>query len=285
MTTRRARSIVGAAIVAMAAIVIGACGGEETSSSTSKVREKIVLTERERATAPDIALSGASGVPVALGADRSLQSPTAEFGLHAVGDALGSYDGRPIAMGRAPDGRYLTRVEVHAVSVSRVPAAARPTASQRRAAAGLVRDTLATAHSYRKVGAAVAAGFVRVDESHYVDEAAVRDGRMLDPAHPEALMYVSGSGGTHLAGVMYLAEGLARGVQVGGPLTPWHYHLFGLPVCMLGGGFPVELAGASGTCARGVAQTRSPEMLHVWIDNPRGRFDPGMDAAMPGHDH
>ena len=282
MTTRRIRALVGSTI---ATLVFGACGTHATSSSTSKVRAPITIAHGERAVAPDIALTGALGAPVVLGGDRSLQSPTAESGLRAVGAALGPYEGRSVPIGRAPDGRYLTRVEVHAISVSHDPAAARATRGQRHAAAALVRRTLTAVRRYRDVGAAVAAGFVRVDESHYVDEAAVHDGRMLDPAHPEALMYVSESEGTRLAGVMYLAEGLARGVQVGGPLTPWHYHLFGLPVCMVGGGFPVELADARSTCTRGAAQTRSPEMLHLWLDNPKGRFDPGMDAAMAGHQH
>ena len=269
--TRRVRAVVG-------------CGGTATSSPTSKVRAPLTIAEGERAPAPDIALHGASGSVLAPGADRSLQSPTAESGLRAVGDALGPYDGRPIAIGRAPDGRYLTRIEVHAISVSSEPAAARATLAERRASATFVRRTLTAAHRYEDVDAAVAAGFVRVDESHYVDEAAVQDGRMLDPAHPEALMYVTSAEGTQLVGVMYLAEGLAHGVQVGGSMTPWHYHLFGLPVCMVGAGFPVELADALGTCARGAAQTRSPEMLHVWIGNPKGRFDPGMEASMAGHD-
>jgi hypothetical protein len=121
---------------------------------------------------------------------------------------------------------------------------------------------------------AVREGFVQVDDVHWVNPAAVTDTLVLDPHHPEALMYAPST--KKLLGVMYLADGREHGPQVGGPETTWHYHLFGARVCMIHGGFPVELADATGACESGRPEVRSPEMLHVWADGGRAVFDSSM---------
>jgi hypothetical protein len=265
------------AVGILLAVATGACG-------SASVPHAIAPTAVERRAASAVALGTAPAIPVA-GADRSLRSAAAEAGLHAVAASLGPFGTTAEPLGRTPDGRFLTRIEVHAVAVSRWPHGASVTGSQRRAAGRLVDRTEAAAARYRDLAAAEAAGFRRVDEMHYVDEAAVRDGRILDPRHPEALMFMGEGRAARLVGVMYLAEGRARGPQLGGPLTTWHYHLFGAAVCMVGGGFPIALAARDGSCAQGAAETRSPEMLHVWLGVPRAQaFSPGMDTVpMTGH--
>lgn len=236
-------------------------------------------TAAERRAAPPAALGTTAVATVDPTADHSLHAAAAEAALHAVGDALGPFSDRPVLLGRAPDGRFLTRIEVHAISVSKWPRAARSTATQLRTARAFARRTISAIRRYRDVDVATTAGYVKVDDIHYVNAAAVSDGRVLDPEHPEALMYAAGPNRPTLVGAMYLAPGRGHGPQIGGPLTSWHYHLFGASVCMIGGGFPVALAGEHGGCVLGVPEVRSPEMLHVWIRNPKGTFDAGMEAT------
>ena len=94
-------------------------------------------------------------------------------------------------------------------------------------------------------------------------------------------MYAPGPGARPFLGVMYLAGGDRRGPQPGGPDTTWHYHVFGAPVCMIQGGFPLELAAADGSCVRGRPELRSPEMLHVWAH----RTDDPFASSMAATDH
>lgn len=269
-------------------LALAACGSGSAATPAGGAPSAAVTASRaERRAAGAVAQAQDRPLPIAPGADRSVHSATAEDALRRVAAELGPYDGRPTPIGRADDGRFLTRVEVHAVAVSRWPAGAHATPAQRTAADRLVRATEAAARGFRDVSRAEAQGYRRVDEMHYVDEAAVRDGHVLDPAHPEALMYMDmGSAPPHLVGVMYLMDGRARGPQVGGPLTPWHYHLFGAAVCMVGGGFPVALADAGEHCEQGTAETRSPEMLHVWLGVGRDRvFSSAMDTVPRAHAH
>ena len=72
---------------------------------------------------------------------------------------------------------------------------------------------------------------------------------------------------------MYLVEDhFARGPQVGGPSTVWHYHIFPMVRCFHEG-VPKAFPQTDGTCHKGIPTNRSPEMLHVWfVDRPEGVF-------------
>ena len=88
------------------------------------------------------------------------------------------------------------------------------------------------------------------------------DGRVLDPAHPETLVWWNGPGDQlTLVGVMYTAAKGSHGPTVGGPITRWHDH----ESCRDPGtgaklGRPVD-----GTCPDGQVYRRSGEMMHVWF--------------------
>ena len=63
-----------------------------------------------------------------------------------------------------------------------------------------------------------------------------------------------------------------EGLQIGGPLTRWHYHLWATPSCILKGRVSVGRP-ENGKCVEGEPSQKSPEMLHVWlVDHPDGRF-------------
>lgn len=116
------------------------------------------------------------------------------------------------------------------------------------------------------------------DRRHYYNEEFIFDDAILDCERPEFLMYYGTPLGKQLVGMMfYVAEPLARGPQLGGPLTVWHFHVWNRPTCMLRGLLGVGDPQEGSSCERGVSTHRSPEMLHVWfLDHPEGPFATGM---------
>jgi hypothetical protein len=154
-----------------------------------------------------------------------------------------------------------------------LPEVAAATGEQRAAAEALWTDSMANAERWRDPEAAAAAGFRFKDGGdagpgrkvrflHVPNPAWRADGRVLDPTHPETLVWWNGPGGRlTLVGVMYTAAKGSPGPTVGGPITRWHDH----ESCRdpatgakLGG--PVD-----GTCPDGQIDRRSGEMMHVWF--------------------
>jgi hypothetical protein len=109
------------------------------------------------------------------------------------------------------------------------------------------------------------------DPVHFVNKEYVFDGETLNPDKPEVLMYYKTEEGDILMGVMFIAVG-QRGLQAAGPLTKWHFHI-DRGMCYERGVMPIGRYEEGGSCAAGFPNTRSPEMLHVWLfDHPDGRF-------------
>jgi len=157
------------------------------------------------------------------------------------------------------------------------------TQKQREAARDLIlRSTLAAERNgwfeYQK---AIDDGYELIfgDKTHYAKKEYFLDDRLVDPDRPEVLMYYNTKKGKKLAGYMfYVLSHDARGPQIGGPLTVWHYHKWWEgPFCMLGGLLPIGNPDAKGECRRGTKHSTSPEMIHVWlIEHPEGRFATNM---------
>jgi hypothetical protein len=143
------------------------------------------------------------------------------------------------------------------------------TPAQRRAAAELYRQVRTAIAPYADPAVAVAAGYkatgIRGAGFHADNPAYGKDGRMLDPARPETLVYATRADGTPvLLGAMFEVPGLRdAGPAVGGPLTVWHAHE---QVCF--GLLPPSLAGLTsplGACPAGsVLIALTNEMIHVW---------------------
>jgi hypothetical protein len=163
--------------------------------------------------------------------------------------------------------------------VSLYPPGREATAKERDAAQKLVERSYesATRKRWFDFDKGRADGFVLSSQSHYVNEEYVFDDAILDPERPEFLMYYDTPQGKKFTGFMFLTnEPLARGPQIGGPLTAWHYHIFSDDLCFEGG-LIIVAKPENGKCARGAPQRRSPEMLHVWlIDHPAGEFSSQM---------
>jgi hypothetical protein len=71
--------------------------------------------------------------------------------------------------------------------------------------------------------------------------------------------------------MFYASSREARGPQIGGPLTIWHYHTWLRPQCVVDG-LAVNWS-VDGKCKKGVPSQFSGEMVHVWlIDHPDGPY-------------
>jgi hypothetical protein len=102
------------------------------------------------------------------------------------------------------------------------------------------------------------------DDFHAPNPSYQRDGRVLDPARPENLIYAMGPDGPVLMGAMFETQGLAGDPPAtGGPLLHWHRHE---QVCV--SLTPPGLAGLvdpQGLCPVGaLALPITGSMMHVW---------------------
>lgn len=108
------------------------------------------------------------------------------------------------------------------------------TSGEQAAADALVADVRATVAAYADVDAAVAAGYEPAQRpraerriAHYVHRGRATDGRLLDAALPEGLVYVTAPGGEGdpvLVGAFFLAEAGEAAPQPAGDLAVWHSH-------------------------------------------------------------
>jgi hypothetical protein len=154
-----------------------------------------------------------------------------------------------------------------------LPEVAAATDQERARAEALWKASAANAEQWRDPDAAAAAGFRFKDKDEAGPERRVRflhvpnpawraDGRVLDPARPETLIYWNGPGDRlTLVGVMYTAARGEAGPAVGGPITRWHDHESCRdPATRAKLGRPVN-----GACPEGQVYRRSGEMMHVWF--------------------
>jgi hypothetical protein len=154
------------------------------------------------------------------------------------------------------------------------------TDAELEAATRLVDDTKAGVARFQDLEAAKADGYYQVAPPrnglvHYLNSAYNRDGRILDPEHPESLIYLDLDGTWMLVGAMYrMPVPDQPGPRVGGPLTAWHAHN---NLCRAEG--RVVAVAIDGACPKGELGN-TPEMLHVWlVDNPLGVFSDDMEPT------
>jgi hypothetical protein len=118
---------------------------------------------------------------------------------------------------------------------------------------------VAEANGYRSIGDGVT-GY-----EHYVNRALFDDGRILDPDHPESIVYQRDpSGGKRLVAAMYMLEPdktLADVPDIGGKLTQWHVHN---DLCFRPEGTVAGFTRPDGTCPAPLQKFTAP-MIHVWI--------------------
>jgi hypothetical protein len=151
-----------------------------------------------------------------------------------------------------------------------------PTVDQRLAAARLAAETRIGIARYQDQALALADGYRpvalgREPVVHWENRRAARDGRTLDPALPEQLVYADTADGPLLLGAVFvMPRPDTAGPTVGGPLTRWHTHalcIAPLPPWFAG------LVSPFGACPVLSAGIVTAEMMHVWtVENPDGPF-------------
>jgi len=173
-----------------------------------------------------------------------------------------------------------THLQVGAV-LQEVPTGATP--EQHEAAAHLLGATRSSLTRFQDPAAAEAAGFEPGPVSdadpllHFTNKANAT--AILDPDHPQALVYARTSHGLRLVGAMFEMPRIGQwGPDPGGPLTQWHQHE---GICFTPFGFGFSLESPFWTCPLGAISITTPPMLHVWIiDNPNGPFSADLAEAV-----
>jgi hypothetical protein len=151
---------------------------------------------------------------------------------------------------------------------------AQPTQEQQDAANLLYRETKAAILPYQDWHKAWAAGYRpeganKMPSQHWMNQAYVDAGYVMDPRRPQGLVYASSKQGPVLLGAMFQMKNIGQfGPDPGGPLTAWHQHE---NICFTPFGFEFSLMTPFATCPLGAIDVSASPMLHVWIvDNPKG---------------
>jgi hypothetical protein len=199
------------------------------------------------------------------------------LGAVTVAAALGRNGGRPAAVARSPrPSRPVPTTNENSVCPTTITAGevsyGTPTQEQRRAAARLISTTRAALRSYGDFSFAIKRGFRQLDQLHWFQPSWYADNRVLDPEHPEFLMYDDAH---RLLGAMFI-EHEKPGVQIGGSLTVWHTHCHMQMPCLLPGNILLSIQASQ---CKGHPQVHD-WMLHVWlVPNRLGPF--GQDMVAP----
>ncbi|HSS60214.1 MAG TPA: hypothetical protein VLK30_02015 [Candidatus Limnocylindrales bacterium] len=158
------------------------------------------------------------------------------------------------------------------------------TPEQVAAAQRLYDETAAAIAPYRDWHAAWAAGYRpgpqnNMPSTHWMNQRYVGAGYVMDPRHPQGLVYANSKHGPVLLGAMFQMQHIGQfGPDPGGPLTAWHQHQ---NICFTPFGFEFSLMTPTATCPIGSIDLSVAPMLHVWIvDNPGGPFAVDIDAQV-----
>ena len=147
------------------------------------------------------------------------------------------------------------------------------TPQQVAAAAQLYSVTKAAILPYEDWHKALAAGYKPGQDlggsAHWMNQRNVDAGYVMDPNHPQGLVYANSKHGPVLLGAMFQMKRIGQfGPDPGGPLTAWHQHE---NICVTPIGFEFSLMTPFATCPLGAIDISASPMLHVWIvDNPKG---------------
>jgi hypothetical protein len=146
----------------------------------------------------------------------------------------------------------------------------RPTSAEQRAADELVVGTRQGLARFAALRDGLAAGYAphhhrREAIKHYFNPAHMTDGRVLDPARPEGLVYANTDRGPVLVAAVYLMNRADEpGLAVAGCLTQWHVHE-NLCSSDPANGMITGLHGPGRPCPRGQVPWAAPPMLHTWV--------------------
>lgn len=131
----------------------------------------------------------------------------------------------------------------------------------------LVRRTQEATARFADINVALAEGYrpdpTKPNATHYGNAAYRRDGKVMDLAHPESLVYLTNraTGQKVLAGALFVMPKGRAGPQPCGPVTHWHTHAS----CRDAANGDVIQVTAGDECPVGYRYAESAEMMHVWF--------------------
>ncbi len=180
----------------------------------------------------------------------------------------------------------LVRPDARHIHAGAVLQSTNAVATQRQldAANELYRETQASIAPYSDWHRAWAAGYrpggsQTMPSTHWMNQRFVDAGYVMDPQHPQGLVYANTKHGPVLLGAMFQMKRIGEfGPDAGGPVTAWHQHE---NICFTPLGLEFSLMTPTATCPLGAISISAPPMLHVWIvDNPGGPFAVDFDAKV-----
>lgn len=159
-----------------------------------------------------------------------------------------------------------------------------PTQQQWDAANNLYRETKTAIAPYQDWHVAWAAGYrpggsQSMPSTHWMNQRYVQAGYVMDPHHPQGLVYANSRHGPVLLGAMFQMKRIGEfGPDPGGPVTAWHEHE---NICFTPFGLEFSFMTPMSVCPLGAIDISAPAMLHVWIvDNPSGPFAVDIDSRV-----
>jgi hypothetical protein len=162
------------------------------------------------------------------------------------------------------------------------------TPAEAKAATDLLLATRAALARYADPAVAAADGYhvngLAGIDFHASNPANEHDDRILDPAHPETLVYaVAPDGRAVLMGAMFLMPKIGQpGPTIGGPLTVWHAHQ-NICFSLTPPGLTGILSPLGGCPIGSIDLPLTAEMIHIWIvpgaPAPFGDLDDGWKRA------
>jgi hypothetical protein len=187
--------------------------------------------------------------------------------------------GPPAVMGHPQHFRPMSKFDM-----PNAPDLERATPEERAAARALLRRSRRAAARLASPAAARRAGYVpsghwsRQGMMHFNDRALEHDRHVLDPRHPEAVVFMRmPGGGTMLAALMFRAASDRPAPSPAPTIVRWHAHIACAPPRPR---HPLQFA--SPHCPKGtVAHYGSTQMTHVWFARALGEafsMHPSMDA-------
>jgi hypothetical protein len=159
------------------------------------------------------------------------------------------------------------------------------TGEQLRAAADFQAKVQQTATKYQDVKAALAAGYIQITQdlpgiaAHFFQPAYNGDRDLMNPEHPEILLYSKRVDGTwRLVGAMFSSETVSETPPAFfGPIDVWHRHE---NLCFIASG--VTIAADASAC-RGTFVKTTAWNLHVWtMPGATGVFAHDFAPISPG---
>lgn len=149
------------------------------------------------------------------------------------------------------------------------------TPEQAARATALIQATQRDLPKYAQVSAAMADGYTSIGDGgtgfeHFVKWTLLNDGRVLDTAAPESLVYEVRGGVRTLVSAMFMAD---KGtpindktlVEYAGGLVQWHVHTNLCWLTINGAMRVVGVTDSTGACRLGFVETDGSPMVHVWI--------------------